>query len=465
MVGHPDLEQAWTRIEASLRSSLPDGVYNTWLADLQPLTIDGRVLYVQAPDRILEWVGRRFAPALDAAAAAADPSVQRVQLVGESAAKPDQQARTRGPWPTVRRHTPLSHTFETFVIGPGNQFAHAAALAVAEMPSQAYNPLLVLGPPGVGKTHLLQAIGSYVASHEPRLAVHYATAETFTSDFTTALRRDDMDFFKASYRHNDMLLLDDAQFLIGKARTAEEFFHTIDAACASGTQVVISADRSPAKMPMLEARLRERLEGGLIIDLSPPDVTTRLTIARRIAATNAALAGTDDVLLHVARRVTTNVRVLQGALIRLSAYSSLTGTPVTLALAERVLNDLYEESSAPTGPSRSAPTIDRIKDETCNSLEVGQEELSSNNRSRRLVYARQIAMYLSRELTDLSLPAIAQHFGGRDHTTVLHAHRKIKRMLIANEDTKATVSSLITSIQQHPQEASQLESSPDLSNI
>jgi chromosomal replication initiator protein len=247
--------------------------------------------------------------------------------------------------------------------------------------------------------------------------------------------------------------------------TAEEFFHTVDAACSAGTQVVISADRPPAKLPMLEARLRERLEGGLLIDLSPPDLTTRLTITRRIAASNAALEGADDVLVYVARRVTTNVRVLQGALIRLSAYASLTSTPVTLPLAERVLNDLYEEADGARARAGATPTVESIKSETARALEMDQADLTSARRGRRLVYARQIAMYLSRELTDLSLPAIAQHFGGRDHTTVLHAHRKIKNMLITDQATRTTVSNLSAILKTTPQRNAQHVHSTESSQL
>ncbi len=344
------------------------------------------------------------------------------------------------------------------MIGPENRFAHAAALAVAEMPAQAYNPLFLHGPPGVGKTHLLQAIGAYTAAHSPGMAIHYSTVESFTSNFIQALRHDHVEAFKKTYRQTDLLLLDDAQFLDGKTKTAEEFFHTLDTAIASGCQVAITADKPPSAMPMLESRLRERLQAGLLVDLNPPDFQTRLTILNRLAIKDPALqeAGSEEILEHIAQRVTTNVRALRGALTRLTAYSSLTGTSITLSIVDDVLTHLYDPSGA-LSKHAAVPTVDRIQATVSEALGVAPAELVSARRNRRLVYARQVAMYLSRELTDLSLPAIAARFGGRDHTTVLHAHRKIKNLVLTEDRTKTLASKLVGQLtaasQQSPQSA------------
>jgi chromosomal replication initiator protein len=436
-----NLERTWTDIQTCLRASFPETVYQTWFAELRPVRVEGAVIYVSAPSRVREWVERRFGAALSATATANVPGLQRLELVDEHA-RPT--SRDHSGQPSVLERSRLTCSFETFVIGPQNRFAHAAALAVAEMPAQAYNPLFLHGPPGVGKTHLLQAIGTYTATHSPAMSIHYSTVESFTSNFIHALRHDRVEAFKKTYRQTDLLLLDDAQFLDGKTKTAEEFFHTIDTAIASGCQVAISADKPPSAMPMLESRLRERLQAGLLVDLHPPDFQTRLTILGRLTTRDPALreAGSQEILEHIARQVTTNVRALRGALTRLTAYASLTGTSITLPIVDDVLTHLYD---SPAGLSKrsAAPTVDRIQAAVSEALGVEAADLVSARRNRRLVYARQVAMYLSRELTDLSLPAIATRFGGRDHTTVLHAHRKIKNLILTEDQTRALASELV----------------------
>ena len=302
------------------------------------------------------------------------------------------------------------------MIGPQNRFAHAAALAVAEMPAQAYNPLFLHGPPGVGKTHLLQAIGTYTAAHSPAMVIHYSTVENFTSNFIQALRHDHVEAFKKTYRQTDVLLLDDAQFLDGKTKTAEEFFHTIDTAISSGCQVAISADRPPSAMPLLESRLRERLQAGLLVDLDPPDFQTRLTILDRLTTRDLALPAADsrEILEHIAQRVTTNVRALRGALTRLTAYASLTGTSLTLAIVDDVLTHLYDSAGGP--PKRSvAPTVDLIQAAVSEALEVDQIELSSQAGATVRSF-----MLASRDVPlpradRLSLPAIGQSSEAATH--------------------------------------------------
>lgn len=457
MAQDDNLERTWTEIQTCLRGSFPETVYQTWFSQLRPLRVEGAVIYVSAPSRVREWVGRRFGAALSAAAGSV-PGIQRLELVDEQdpAAGRDDSGRQ-----TVLERSRLTCSFETFVIGPQNRFAHAAALAVAEMPAQAYNPLFLHGPPGVGKTHLLQAIGTYTAAHSPATAIHYSTVETFTSNFIQAIRHDHVEAFKKTYRQTDVLLLDDAQFLDGKTKTAEEFFHTIDTAIASGCQVAISADRPPSAMPLLESRLRERLQAGLLVDLDQPDFQTRLTILARLTSRDLALpeAGSQEILEHIAERVTTNVRALRGALTRLTAYASLTGTSITLAIVDDVLTHLYDSSSGPS-KSSAAPTVDLIQAAVSEALDVAPADLVSARRNRRLVYARQIAMYLSRELTDLSLPAIAARFGGRDHTTVLHAHRKIKNLILIEDRTKALAGELVHQLTDASQQTPQITDIP-----
>jgi chromosomal replication initiator protein len=451
---HEQLEQAWADLQSSLRTAFPDHVYRAWLTSLQPLALESSVLYLKAPDSSRDWVRRRFGPTLNAAAAALGTSVERVELVGTERQAPNDSSETQ----TRRPARPFvastsSHTFAQFVIGEGNRFAHAAALATAEMPGQAYNPLFIYGPPGLGKTHLLQAIGSYVRAHEPALAVRYSTVEAFTNEFLSALHQKQLDAFKRGYREMDLLLLDDAQFLEGKAKTTEEFFFTFDAISSSGAQIVLSGDRHPSKMPLLEARLRARLQGGLIADLHPPDFKTRQAILQRQAHSMGDVDYDPSVLGHLAEKVPSNIRILKGALIRLIAFASLTGKPVTVELADTILAALYEAND-PSDPEplkpRDTPSLSRIHEATAAALSVPVEDLSSAKRTREVVYARQVAMYLARELTSLSLPAIAREFGGRDHTTVLHAHRKIQAQLTTHPETCSTVDAIVCSLKPTP---------------
>ncbi|HEY9276249.1 MAG TPA: chromosomal replication initiator protein DnaA [Candidatus Nanopelagicaceae bacterium] len=328
------------------------------------------------------------------------------------------------------------YIFETFVIGASNRFAHAAAVAVAEAPAKAYNPLFIYGESGLGKTHLLHAIGAYAKELYKGLRVRYVSSEEFTNDFINSIRDDKSSVFQRRYRDLDILLVDDIQFLENKERTQEEFFHTFNTLYNANKQIVISSDRPPKQLTTLEDRLRSRFEWGLITDIQPPELETRIAILRKKAVQDK-LSAPDDVLEFIASKISTNIRELEGALIRVTAFASLNRQPVDMGLAEIVLKDLIPDEGAPD------ITANTIMAQTASYFSLTIDDLCGTSRSRVLVNARQIAMYLCRELTDLSLPKIGQTFGGRDHTTVMHADRKVRQLMaerrsIFNQVTELT---------------------------
>jgi chromosomal replication initiator protein len=442
MPSQPELEQTWQALQERLRDGIPSNVFRVWLEPLQPVALDDGVLYLEASQQTRDWIRRRFGATLSNALASLDVSLRRVEVLADSeiaAASPPSEAVARAA--TLK----AAYRFEEFVIGSSNRFAHAAALAVAELPAQAYNPLFLYGPAGVGKTHLLNAIGNYTALNDKSLTVLYVTGETFTSNFTSAIRSGEMDLFKKRYRRADVLLLDDVHFVESKPRTGEELLHTFDALITAGAQVVIAADRPPPAMPALDSRLRDRLESGLVVDLEPPDYVTRLSIIRKRAGNLLEGSSSGEALELLAQRVSSSVHALEGALIRVRAYASLTQQPITPALVEHVLSNLYAPPQ-PTGQAGDRPSVDRIQKATSGALALEQTDLSSPKRGRQVVYARQVAMYLCRELTDLSLPAIGQRFGGRDHTTVLHAHRQVRSRLLTDEPTRKLVDKIISEL-------------------
>ena len=328
------------------------------------------------------------------------------------------------------------------MIGSSNRFAHAAALAVAEAPAQAYNPLFIYGGTGLGKTHLLQAIAQYVSEHQGELSVRYVTSETFMNDFINALRDKRIEGFKQRYRAYDLLLIDDIQFFEHKERIQEEFFHTFNSIYEAGGQIVISSDRPPKEISTLEERLRSRFEWGLITDIQPPDLETRIAILRKKVKTDNIHIPDPKVLEFIAGRISSNIRELEGALTRVVAFSSLTGRPMTEDLAQDVLKDVF-----PQGEVRQV-TIERIQELVSERFSLSLEELCGDRRSQNIVYPRQVAMYLSRELTDSSLPKIGRQFGGRDHTTVIHATSKIARMIREDRSVYNLVQELTARIKQ-----------------
>ncbi|MGH3443343.1 MAG: chromosomal replication initiator protein DnaA [Nitriliruptorales bacterium] len=387
------------------------------------------VITVQPNPEPFADAGHRAAPVVAAEGATAtalaappDPVGEPLQAPGRPPGPTVDYARPDEPRPDDPSHLNPRYIFDNFVIGPSNRFAHAAAFAVAEAPARAYNPLFIYGGAGLGKTHLLHAVGHYVRSLYPRLKVRYVTTEQFTNEFINAVQQRTNSAFQRKYREADILLVDDIQFLERAERTQEEFFHTFNALHNAEKQIVISSDRQPKQISALEDRLRSRFEWGLITDVQPPDLETRIAIITR-KSTYENLDVPSDVLELIAERVQSNIRELEGALIRVTAFASLQRTDIDRELAELVLKDLL-----PSESTRDI-TVQLIQDEVAGYFDLSVEDLCSPSRTKQLVTARQIAMYLIRELTDLSLPRIGKAFGNRDHTTVMHAERKIAKLM------------------------------------
>ncbi|WP_079529047.1 chromosomal replication initiator protein DnaA [Halobacillus hunanensis] len=334
------------------------------------------------------------------------------------------------------------NTFDTFVIGSGNRFAHAASLAVAEAPAKAYNPLFIYGGVGLGKTHLMHAIGHYVLDHNPNAKVVYLSSEKFTNEFINSIRDNKAVNFRNKYRSVDVLLIDDIQFLAGKESTQEEFFHTFNTLHEESKQIVISSDRPPKEIPTLEDRLRSRFEWGLITDITPPDLETRIAILRKKAKAEG-LDIPNEVMLYIANQIDTNIRELEGALIRIVAYSSLINRDINASLAAEALKDIIPSSKP------RVITIEAIQEMVGEKYNVRLEDFPAKKRTKSIAFPRQIAMYLSRELTDFSLPKIGEEFGGRDHTTVIHAHEKISKMIATDQQLQKELDEIKEQLKAH----------------
>ena len=452
--GQPDVYAVWKIAEQTLKDDLR-GNFPAWFGRTEAVTLDGDSLVLAVPSLFVkEWIEERYATQLSEAASSAAARPLSVALVVDEALAQEPAASTPEAAAVDEVHPPVAvneespdapafhpkYTFESFVIGASNRFAHAAALAVAEAPAEAYNPLFIYGAAGLGKTHLLHAIGRYAREWHRGSVVRYVSTEQFMNDFIVALQRRTIPSFHKRYRAADLLLIDDIQFLEGKERTQEEFFHTFNALHPK-SQIVITSDRPPKKIPTLEERLRTRFEWGLITDIQPPDLETRLAILRKKTETDR-LSVPAEVMSYIASRIQTNIRELEGALIRVAAYASLTRSSITLEAAQGVLQSLLPNSN------ETRVTSDLIISVAAEYFDVTPEEICSPSRSRPLVNARQMAMYLCRELTDLSLPKIGERFGGRDHSTVVFAVNKVRQHMQERESWYEQVRELTTRIRQ-----------------
>ena len=444
-------ENLWSEISARLREALNDGTYSKWFGDVHSLEIAGETLILTVPsERSREWIEQNFRGLLGATVRDVAGRDRPLELrVAEPEPERGSQQEALVPMVQRLRTRPESggfkakYTFDSFVIGSSNRFAHAAALAVAEAPAQAYNPLFIYGSTGLGKTHLLHAVAQYVSEHSSALSVRYVTSEAFVNDFINSLRdKSRIEGFKQRYRTYDLLLIDDVQFFEGKERFQEEFFHTFNSLYEAGSQIVLSSDRPPRDIATLEERLRSRFEWGLITDIQPPDLETRIAILRRKVKVDGINIQDEQVMTFIAGRVSSNIRELEGALTRVVAFSSLTGRPMTVELAQDVLRDVFPQGEA------AEVSIKRIQDLVAERFSLSLDELCGDRRSQNIVYPRQVAMYLSRELTDSSLPKIGKEFGGRDHTTVIHATSKIARLIREDRSVYNLVQELTARVKQ-----------------
>ena len=438
-----ELADTWSAITAQLHRAVDDSAYGIWLEPLVPVALDGDQLTVAAPDETRGWVADRFARVLQTSAAAVLGPEVNIEIVSRSHVQRGRDGAQQGLPSQLRPPSGLNpkYTFDQFVIGDSNRLAHAAALAVAETPGQAYNPLFIHGPPGLGKTHLLHSIGAYVAAHGGGLSVRYTTVEAFTNHFVNAVRSGAMEPFKAAYRGSDVLLIDDVQFLGSKAKTEEELFHTFNELYELGSQLVLAADRLPRDIASVQERLTERFEAGLVADVRPPDFAVRLTILRKRVRMDGIELADGAALEVIADRVTDNVRSLEGTLIRLVALHSLTGRPIDAALASEVLDRLGGATQGGWGGGHRS--VRDIQEAVCALFGLTHDELVSPSKTARLAWPRQIGMYLSRELTDQSLPTIGRHFGGRNHATVLHAWKRTTARMSTDRDAYDAVTRLL----------------------
>ncbi len=438
------LETVWLEALSYIEMKVPKQVYDTWFSPISLDRIDETTAHLAVPNKFFgDWLSQHYGELLAEAVSSARGggsldvafSVNRKPHAGQQDGTTSSNQMKNVVPSRAKRGVQLNpkYTFNSFVVGAGNQFAHAASMAVAEQPAKAYNPLFIYGGVGLGKTHLLNAIGNHVAERSD-LRIAYLTTEQFTNEVINSIRYDKMIDLRKRYRSIDMLMIDDIQFLAGKERTQEEFFHTFNTLYEARKQIVLSSDRFPKDMPDIEERLRSRFEWGLIADLQAPDVETRIAILRK-KSEDEHISLPEDVIHFLANTMKNNIRELEGSLVRLGAYSSLTGQIITLEMARNVLRDLI-------GEKKKIVSIEDIQEVVGAKFHVKIGDLKSRRRSKTLVHPRQIAMYLCRELTEASFPEIGRHFGGKDHTTIIHACRQITKAKDADTNLHSTLEGL-----------------------
>ncbi|TDB52052.1 MULTISPECIES: chromosomal replication initiator protein DnaA [Bacillaceae] len=426
-----NIHDLWNGALAEIEKKLSKPSFETWLKSTKAHALQGDTLIITAPnDFARDWLESRYSNLIAETLydlTGEELDVKFIIPLNQSEEEFDLTPPKKNVSKEDGHEFPQSmlnskYTFDTFVIGSGNRFAHAASLAVAEAPAKAYNPLFIYGGVGLGKTHLMHAIGHYVLDHNPDAKVVYLSSEKFTNEFINSIRDNKAVEFRNKYRNVDVLLIDDIQFLAGKEQTQEEFFHTFNTLHEESKQIVISSDRPPKEIPTLEDRLRSRFEWGLITDITPPDLETRIAILRKKAKADG-LVIPNEVMLYIANQIDSNIRELEGALIRVVAYSSLINKDINADLAAEALKDIIPSSKP------KVITIQDIQQIVGQQFNVKLEDFKAKKRTKSVAFPRQIAMYLSRELTDFSLPKIGEEFGGRDHTTVIHAHEKISKLV------------------------------------
>lgn len=431
-----NLDTVWEKTLESIANLLSKPSFETWFKPTKPIALDGNVLTIEVPnDFAREWLESRYASLLSSTIR--DLIEEEIEL---RFITPEKSETIKVATATPQSAQPSSlnpkYTFESFVVGESNRFAHAASLAVAEAPGKAYNPLFIYGGVGLGKTHLMQAVGHFVLKSHPDYRVVYVSSEKFTNELINAIRFNRTPQFRDTYRNVDVLLVDDIQFFAGKESTQEEFFHTFNTLYESGRQIVISSDRPPKEIPTLEDRLRSRFEWGLITDIQAPDLETRIAILRK----KASIEGwhlPNDVIVNIADQINSNIRELEGALIRIIAFASFHNKQITLEMANEVLKDVISSSKT------QRVTIPLIQQAVAEYFNIEIEDLKAQRRTKNITFPRQIAMYIIRELTDYSLPKIGEEFGGRDHTTVIHAYEKIQNSIKEDPEVDRIIKTLI----------------------
>src|SRR6056297_1942676 len=459
-ISQEEMEHIWNQTLNEIKDKLSNPSFKTWFSNTKPVDMQDNILLIKVPnDFIKDWIETRYNQLITNVIQNLTNTNLKCRFYTEEDLKDKEKKEGKNTKQyekenpekklekekkkeyNINKNLNPKYSFDSFVVGNGNRFAHAAALAVAEAPAKAYNPLFLYGDVGLGKTHLMQAIAHYILKHNPDNKVVYVSSETFTNELINAIKDDRTASFRNKYRNIDILLVDDIQFLANKERTQEEFFHTFNSLHEANRQLIISSDRPPKEIPTLEERLRSRFEWGLITDIQKPDLETRIAILRKKADIED-LKIPNEVIIDIANKIQSNIRELEGALVKVIAYSSLVNKEIDIELAEEALKDLVDKDNS----SPREVTIDLIKKEVSNYYKIEVKEMESKKRTQNIVFPRQIAMYLARNMTESSLPQIGDEFGGRDHTTVIHSHNKIKEKFENDIDFQKTIKKLKSKI-------------------